>query len=88
MYQSDNYLYDNEIDRYAVGDRDQGLRRNADGSLTIYVQHARPQGAKALANWLPAPAEAFHLILRLYLPKRSALNGHYRIPPFVRVARG
>ena len=86
MYQSDNYLYDNEIDRYAVGDRDKGLRRNANGSLTIYVQHARPSSAKARANWLPAPAEAFHLILRLYLPKKSALDGSYKIPPFVRVA--
>lgn len=85
MYQRDNYLYDNEIDRYAVGDRDRGLRRNADGSLTLFVQHAKPRGAKAQANWLPAPAGSFHLILRLYLPKRSALDGTYRIPPFVRV---
>ncbi|MGZ4663647.1 MAG: DUF1254 domain-containing protein [Mycobacteriaceae bacterium] len=84
MYQSDNYLYANAIDRYAVGDRDRGLRRNADGSLTIFVQHAKPRGAKARANWLPAPAGAFHLILRLYLPKRSALDRTYRIPPFVR----
>ncbi|MBV9830931.1 MAG: DUF1254 domain-containing protein, partial [Marmoricola sp.] len=84
MYQPDNYLYANEINRYAVGDRDRGLRRNPDGSLTIYVQHARPSGATAQANWLPAPAGAFHLILRLYLPKRSALDGSYRIPPFVR----
>jgi len=84
MYQSDNSLYDNEVDRYAVGDRDKGLRRNADGSLTILVQHAKPSSAKARANWLPAPAEAFHLILRLYLPRQSALNGSYTIPPFVR----
>ena len=85
MYKRDNFLYDNAIDRYAVGDRDRGLRRNADGSLTIFVQHAKPRGAKARANWLPAPAASFHLILRLYLPKRSALDGTYRIPPFVRV---
>ena len=84
MYQRDNFLYDNEIDRYAVGDRDRGLRRNADGSLTIFVQHAKPRSAKARANWLPAPAGSFHLILRLYLPRRSALDGTYRIPPFVR----
>ena len=52
MYQRDNFLYDNEIDRYAVGDRERGLRRNADGSLTIYVQHAqaaRREGARQLA---------------------------------------
>jgi len=85
MYKSDNYLYANTIGRYAVGDRTRGLRRNADGSLTVYLQHARPQGAKARANWLPAPAGSFHLILRLYLPQRAALDGSYRIPPFVQV---
>ena len=85
MYKRDDYLYDNAIDRYAVGDRDRGLRRNANGSLTIFVQHTKPRDTKARANWLPAPAGSFHLILRLYLPKRSALNGTYRIPPFVRV---
>lgn len=84
MYRRDNFLYDNEMDRYAVGDRDRGLRRNADGSLTIFVQHTKPRGAKARANWLPAPAGSFHLILRLYLPKRSALDGTYRMPPFAR----
>jgi hypothetical protein len=84
MYKRDDFLYANQIDRYAVGDREKGLRRNRDGSLTIFVQHARPQRAKARANWLPAPAGSFHLILRLYLPERSALDGTYRIPPFVR----
>ncbi|GCD88260.1 DUF1254 domain-containing protein [Nocardioides sp. LS1] len=85
MYRQDNFLYDNQIDRYSVGDRDRGLRRNADGSLTIFVQHAKPRSAKARANWLPAPAGDFHLILRLYLPEKAALDGAYRIPPFVRV---
>ncbi|MCW2543742.1 MAG: hypothetical protein JWM40_1294 [Frankiales bacterium] len=83
MYQQDNFLYDNQIDRYAVGDRTRGLRASKDGSLTIYVQHDPPTDPVARANWLPAPAEAFHLILRMYLPKRAALDGSYRIPPFV-----
>ena len=84
MYKPDNFLYANEADRYAIGDRTRGLRRNADGSLTIFVQHERPRGAKARDNWLPAPAGSFHLVLRMFLPRRSALDGTYRIPPFVR----
>lgn len=83
MYQTDNFLYDNQIDRYAVSDRTRGLRYGRDGSLTVFLQHDPPAAAAARANWLPAPAEAFHLILRLYLPKRGALDGSYRIPPFV-----
>ncbi|MBB6627214.1 DUF1254 domain-containing protein [Nocardioides sp. KIGAM211] len=79
MYQRDNFLHANEIDRYAVGDRTRGLRLNPDGSLTIYLQHRKPHGAKRAANWLPAPAGAFHVILRLYLPRDRVLDGGWRI---------
>ncbi|MCU1624533.1 MAG: hypothetical protein JWL79_3378 [Frankiales bacterium] len=84
MYQSDNFLYANNSNRYAVGDRTGGLRYGKDGSLTLYVQHDPPASVAQRANWLPAPVDAFHLILRLYLPKSTALNGAYRIPPLVR----
>lgn len=83
LYGKDRYLVDNPIDRYAIGDRTQGLRRGKDGSLTIYVQHARPKGGKA-ANWLPAPAGRFRLALRVYEPRRSALNGRWLPPPVER----
>ncbi|MCW2918534.1 MAG: hypothetical protein JWN52_6602 [Actinomycetia bacterium] len=84
MYQQDNYLYANQVDRYAVGDRTRGLHYGKDGSLTVYVQHDPPKDPAARANWLPAPSDPFHLILRLYLPKRTALDGSYQIPPFIR----
>jgi hypothetical protein len=84
MYQQDNFLYANQINRYAVGDRTRGLHYGRDGSLTVHVQHDPPTDPAARANWLPAPADAFHLILRLYLPKRAALDGSYAIPPSVR----
>jgi hypothetical protein len=80
MYGKDRYLVDNPIDRYAIGDRTQGLKRGKDGSLTIYVQHTRPRGTAA-ANWLPAPAGAFRLALRIYEPRRSVLNGRWLPPP-------
>jgi hypothetical protein len=84
MYGKDRYLVDNPIDRYAIGDRTKGLRRAKDGSLTIYVQHARPKGAKA-ANWLPAPSGSFRLAMRIYEPRRSVLNGRWKPPPVVRL---
>jgi hypothetical protein len=80
MYGKDRYLVDNPIDRYAVGDRTKGLRRGKDGSLTIYVQHSRPSGSAA-ANWLPAPAGAFRLALRIYEPRRGVLTGRWKPPP-------
>jgi hypothetical protein len=83
IYNKARYLVPNPIDRYAIGDRTKGLRRGRDGSLTIYVQHGRPGGAKA-ANWLPAPSGSFRLAMRIYEPRRSALNGRWRPPPVQR----
>ena len=47
------YLVGNPIGRYSIGDRTPGLRRAADGSLTIVIQHDQPADT---SNWLPAPA--------------------------------
>jgi hypothetical protein len=82
-YGKDRYLVPNPIDRYTIGDRTEGLRRGPDGSLTIYVQHGRPKGAAA-ANWLPAPSGRFRLAMRIYEPRRSALNGRWLPPPVQR----
>ena len=83
MYNPRNYLYANKINRYEVGNRTAGLVHNRNGSLTIYIQHKRPSTAAERANWLPAPAGGFHLILRLYRPKASVLHRRWRIPPIV-----
>jgi hypothetical protein len=83
MYKNDSYLYANAIDRYAVGDRTRGLRRGADGSLTLYLQH-RPPAGPARANWLPSPRGRFRVIMRLYEPRRPVLTGSWRPPPIRR----
>jgi hypothetical protein len=38
----DFYLVANPIGRYSIGDRTPGLRRDADESLTIVIQHDQP----------------------------------------------
>jgi len=48
------YLVPNEIDRYKIGSRSPGLIHNDDGSVTVYLQHQRPD-PKHEPNWLPAP---------------------------------
>ena len=74
------YFTDNPINRYAIGDRTEGLKYNADGSLDIWIGHALPLGDRA-ANWLPAPEGPFALFMRAYLPKPELLDGGYRFPP-------
>ena len=41
------------------------LKKNPDGSFTMYLQAASP-GADKASNWLPAPEGPFYLILRAY----------------------
>ena len=84
LYDRDVLFYDNPLDRYTIGDRTQGLRRDADGGLTILVSHADP-GAARRSNWLPAPSGPFSLYLRLYEPAAAARSGAWRPPDVVRV---
>ncbi|MEA4855334.1 MAG: DUF1254 domain-containing protein [Solidesulfovibrio sp.] len=65
-------LVKNPIGRYLVNSPMlPQLRRNPDGSLTMYIQKDRPAGNKA-ANWLPAPDGPIYLVMRLYWPKTQA----------------
>jgi len=59
------------------------LVENADGSITLYVQKDPPATEKR-ANWLPAPDGPIYLVMRLYWPKKEALDGTWRPAPLVR----
>jgi len=62
-------LIENPISRYLINSPMlPGMKKNADGSLTLYIQKSSP--GKALeANWLPAPDGPVYLVMRLYWPK-------------------
>ncbi len=77
-------LVANPINRYSIGDRTEGLKTNADGSLTIYVQKESP-GKNKESNWLPAPDGAMSIISRMYGPDDRILNGDYKFPDPVKV---
>ena len=72
MYDLDGFLIANPVKRYAVGNSHPPLIRRNDGSIVIAIQKDPPTESKV--NWLPAPAGAFRLNLRLYWPERSALT--------------
>ena len=48
-----------------------GMKKNADRSLTLYIQKDSPGKAKE-ANWLPAPDGPIYMVMRLYWPKTEA----------------
>lgn len=84
-YGADEFLIDNPIQRYALGDRDP-LQYNADGSLDIWIQAAPPQQLERRSNWLPVKDKAsFLLNARLYWPKEEALKMQWQMPPVVRL---
>jgi hypothetical protein len=72
------FFSDNELHRYSIGSLTEGLYHDADGGLEILIQKDRPVDGGA--NWLPAPAKNFALIMRAYLPGPELLDGRFRYP--------
>lgn len=80
-------LTENPIDRYLINSpMEPELVRDADGGITLYIQHDSP-GKDKEANWLPAPKGPFFMIMREYWPKPEALDGSWKAPPAVRTAQ-
>ena len=81
MYDENYFFVANPLNRYSISAR-QPLKANADGSVDLLIQHESP-GAEHEANWLPAPAGKFLLMLRMYWPNEkdpSILDGTWTIP--------
>jgi hypothetical protein len=85
MYDGEGYQVANELDRFAIGDRDQ-LTYNSDGSLDILIQHTNP-GPDRQANWLPAPIGPLGITMRLYAPRPEILDGRWAPPPVRKAAQ-
>jgi hypothetical protein len=65
-------LIKNPINRYLINSPMlPNLKKNGDGSLTLYIQKDNP-GADKESNWLPAPDDTIYLVMRLYWPKTEA----------------
>ena len=77
------FLYPNEIDRYAIAATTPALEYDADGSLTVVIQHERPANA---ANWLPAPAGRFYLDLRTWGPRPEVYRREWHPGPVTPIA--
>ena len=62
-------LIKNPINRYLINSPMlSNMKKNADGSLTLFIQNKSPGKAKE-SNWLPAPDGPIYLVMRLYWPK-------------------
>lgn len=86
-YQSKDFsLMPNALERYSIGDHSEGFRVAADGSFTVRLSRDPPRDPPSdrlgdrRENWLPVGEGPYYLILRLYEPGPSVLDGCY-VPP-------
>ena len=84
-------LIDNPINRYLINSPMlPGLKKGADGSITLYLQKGSP-GKDKESNWLPAPDGPMFVVMRMYWPKTEQPsvyplgNGQWKPPPLVPV---
>jgi hypothetical protein len=71
-------LIHNSANKYEVASYEPGLRKGADGSVSIYIAKELPAGVPE-ANWLPVASGRFNLMLRVYGPEGN-VTGDY-VPP-------
>jgi hypothetical protein len=73
-------LVANPINRYLINSPMlPELTKDADGGVTLYLQHDAPAGDRE-ANWLPIPDGPFFAVLRMYWPQEAALSGDWQAP--------
>src|SRR5262249_41979553 len=82
LYNDKHLFHANDLKRYSLGTKNKNLKRNADGSLTLYAGNKSPGGDKE-TNWLPAPDGKFSLYIRAYWGKQGILDGSWK-PPIIR----
>lgn len=79
------YMVKNPIGRFLINSTTEGLVYDKDGGFTIYIQPNMPTAPAGKANWLPAPAEPFYLVLRVYGPEQAAMDGSWQPPAIEKV---
>lgn len=79
LYNEHHFFHPNDLKRYSLGTKNTSLKRNADGSLTLYAG-AKSPGADKESNWLPAPDGKFSLYIRAYWGKQPILDESWQPP--------
>jgi hypothetical protein len=68
-----------------MGDRAPGLKKDADGGLTLYIQSTSP-GQDKESNWLPSTTSgSFYMVMRTYMPGAEIVEQQWAPPPVVRM---
>ena len=85
LYNEQHFFHPNDLKRYSLGTKNKTLKRNPDGSLTLYAGTKSP-GKDKESNWLPAPDGHFSLYIRSYWGKQPILDGSWQPPKIVKAS--
>ncbi|MEN5033630.1 DUF1254 domain-containing protein [Pseudomonas sp. TWI929] len=82
LYNQHHLFSENPLKRYSLGTKNKDLKKNSDGSLTLYVGPSSP-GKDKESNWLPSPKENISLYIRAYWGEQAILDGSWK-PPVIK----
>jgi len=85
LYNKEHFFHPNDLKRYSLGTKNKTLKKDADGSLTLYAGSRSP-GADKESNWLPAPTGPFSLYIRAYWGQQGILDGSWKPPAIKKLA--
>ena len=70
--------YQRDIAKSSIDSNQKGLKKNKDGSITIYFGPNAPEGKES--NWLPTVEERkFFLLFRFYGPTKQVFDGSWEL---------
>jgi hypothetical protein len=78
-YDRDTHALIRNVDRASRASNNSEVRKNADGSVDLYIGAKAPPGQES--NWIPTdPARKFELMFRLYGPKKEFFDKAWKLP--------
>jgi hypothetical protein len=84
-YDRDTHALIKNVDRASRASNATEVKKNADGSVDLYVGRQAPAGQET--NWIPTdPARRFELMFRLYGPKPEFFEKKWMLPDVEKVA--
>lgn len=84
-YDRDTHALIKNVDRASRASNSADVKKNADGSVDLYVGVKAPAGQES--NWIPTdPARKFELMFRLYGPKKEFFDKVWKLPDVETIA--